>query len=154
MLRFQRNQSILTSAATILKESVLASQTSVPRADASKSFTNDFAAVELLATDRPGKATKGLPLEFTGQTDTVAEAADFLTVRSDFTMRNDALISGSKATGFLFSLGRLSRASIKAGEDRDWQNRDTATFSGLSSNWVGRDESREPQGLRLFRWSW
>lgn len=53
------------------------------------------------------------------------------------------------ALGFVISGSR-------DGEKREWRDREAANFYQFPSSrsWAGGDANREPQGLRLFSWSW
>lgn len=158
-LLLQGNQNLLTSAATDLKEALaFAPYIGVRSGQARDSLTNGFNGIQTLAADTSGKETKTFPVEFARQTDTVSATMDLLSVRRDFTLRSDALISGSKATGLSFAFGRSARSgsSISGSRADEWPDRPAATFSGWprSGSWSGEDANREPQGLWLFSWSW
>jgi hypothetical protein len=69
----------------------------------------------------------------------MAGAISLTKPRKTFTYFTGALINGSRTS-----------------ETREWRDRGAATISGLPSSrsWAGGDATREPQGLRLFSWSW
>lgn len=158
-LMFQANESLLTSAATDLKATrAFEFHSSGQSATAIELVTNDFASLEVLAAYTPGKETKTFPLEFSGRADTLSGATELLSVRSDFRPRSDALISGSKTTGFSFSFSRSphSKSSRKAVVNREWLDRTAADVNQFPQGqiWGGNDANREPEGLRLFSWRW
>ncbi len=155
------NQSLLTSAATELNEPAIGNHFGAQHSQPSGSPTNHFAGIGVVAADAPSYETNTFPLEFSGQTEIVAETGDLPSVRRDFLPRGDALLSGSRATGFSFALSRPRRASSSSSasavaEDRQQQDREAATFDQFptSRSRASDDATRESRGLRLFSWSW
>lgn len=155
------SQSLLTSAATELKEPGIENDFGARRSPPSGSLTNHFAGIGVFATEAPNQETNTFPLEFSGQTETVAETGDLLNVRRDFLPRGDALFSGSRAAGLSFAFSRPRRndsssSSGAAADDRQWRERQAAVFNQFPSSrsTAGEDATRESRGLRLFSWSW
>lgn len=161
-LIFQGYPIRLTSAAAILSQPAFGNNAAVRYEQALGSLTNEFGSLEFQTADARSKETKPFPLQFSGQTDQTTGTTDWLSARRDFKPRDDALISGSKATGFSFAFSRSARAqfSVKAkaeGETGDWRSRATPDFGQFAKGRVSGGENwatREPEGLRLFIWRW
>lgn len=155
-------QNLLTSAGSSAKAPAFEEHVGLRYAQTLGSLTNNFARLELQTADAQSKETKPFPLEFSGQTDIATRAADRLSVPRNFTSSDDALISGSKATGFSFAFSRSARSQLSAkakavGETGDWRVRATPDFSQFAKDGFGGGENwarREPQGLRFFSWRW
>ena len=80
-----------------------------------------------------------LPEGIDRKADSLNKAAGGATPRKSFRLLNGALIG----------VGASS-------ESLQWPDREPSGFSDFPSNrsWAGPDPTRQPQGLRLFKWSW
>lgn len=155
-------QNLLTSAASLPNVSPLEEHRDLQFVQTLGLLTNNFAHLEFQPTDAQSEQEKPYPQEFSGRTDNTTGTTDWLRVRRDFASRDDALISGGKATGFSFAFSRSARSKLsvnaKAEEQTGgWRDGAANNFSqfarvGISGgeNWA----TKEPEGLRLFIWRW
>lgn len=160
-LMLRGSSGLNTSASTDLKVPASGNNAAGRYTQAPRPPTNEFISLEFLAADAQREERKRHSLELSGQADMATGVTDQLRVRREFTPRHDAYISGSKATGFSFGFthspgGGVSNGDRAVAEDRQWRDRETATFNQTPSSRgrASEDANREPQGLRLFSWSW